>query len=609
MNILAVVCLLQDVCIEHFGQSGSTNQAWMSAKQENCLRIGVGGMLSSSEGSAALWGEALEGFDAVCLGHPDLKDDALLSSDKIRWVSANILRDGKPVAKPFVVCAVGSMKIAVVGVTEAPAAGFTTPKGWTISNPAEALKGILAEAAKNADVVILVAVMDRLACAALLKQFPEIAVGLVSAFGGNDPEPVTLGNQVLVQSPVGAASIGRLLVKFKDRRAVEAQNEVKFPSLTQKDTARIQSMYEKHQVPDVAKRLLQAPPPKVEPETVLHSIEAKACPLGTVRSNRAARLTLHTVRVASEIAGKKAPEGQAWLVLDAEFKNTVPLTYVYQQKVPTIYSIPSPLDYMYVVADGNRLCRLDVPLSSLPGGLLEQPLSLPRLGSVRRGTIVFAVPASELSSLEFRFYDYAQGHMFFPILQTATPRNESPVGSMARNEILQAGVFQVRKADSYGGKKAADGSTFLIVEFRARSVLQVEADATAFDPHARQGQKVKIGAAVDWAAHREHLFAVIDGKDKRPAIDSSLPAEPRFTAEDLTGGTVVFEIPAKYESLELRCEFEQGHVPGYTGVIHPQPMTIALEGKPAKAAGCPKCGAPAGEADKFCGQCGARLKP
>ena len=254
------------------------------------------------------------------------------------------------------------------------------------------------------------------------------------------------------------------------------------------------------------------------------------------------------------------------------------------QKVPTEYQIPNLADHLYVVVDGSRLARIHPQANGQPGHVPVTDFKLPKIGATITGNVLFAMPPVQPKSLELRFYDYAHGHFVIPLLggaeATAAAARAKPLSAPLKNEVVEIAPFAFDKSDAVGDRKAPGGMTFVTVDLRARSTFTVDADASAFDPKARPGQKTKVGHVADWKESRRYLQLVADGEYAyMPEPQTELEEEPRFLPDVMTGGKVVFLAPADAKSLELRCDFPNAKASTGGAVFRPKGLTLALEGK------------------------------
>ena len=130
--------------------------------------------------------------------------------------------------------------------------------------------------------------------------------------------------------------------------------------------------------------------------------------------------------------------------------------------------------------------------------------------------------------------------------------------------------------------------SWLTVEIGARSRMFTEGDATAFDPKAKPGDKLKIGTVSDWTDLRKHFHVLLDGtRSYRDRWELEIGESPRFIPDLLTGGTAVFLVPEKAQSVEIRCDFPNARLPDGQ-VVHPKALAFLVEGKrPEPAAAAP----------------------
>jgi hypothetical protein len=463
-------------------------------------------------------------------------------------LSANV----RGAERAFAVRDIAGRKVAFVGVAAPPAGRAVDGVG----DPKAGLAKALGEA--KADLVVGVAHMTRPQAAELFRG-TGVALVVVSGRGGGDSEPLKLGDTWFVQAPGPGAAWARVGLAL-DAGGKIAGVSCRYtlpegkPSAVVAETKRRVGAVDPVEAVRASAKPPAAPPPSLE------------------ASNRASRVRIHGVAERPAYGAKSAPPGRALLVVDVEIENTIPLTLVKKNEVPTQYRIPNVADHLYLVLDGIRVSRLAPDADELPGHLPVKGFQLDRLGSRARGNLVFEVgPAA---SLELRFYDYAHGHWTLPLRGTPPAPAKATSGPLS-NDVVEAGVFGWSRAKERGGKAAPAGMTWVVAEFRARSMLFTEGDASAFDPKAPPKSKLKIGTVSDWKDSTRHLTLVADGE--RAWDSPETPEAPRFLPDLFTGFEVAFLAPEQAGSLELRADFPNALLPdGRT--VRPKPLLFALEG-------------------------------
>lgn len=611
---LALLCALPawsgaarvSLTLEHFGERGTTNRAIFSPKAEGSIRVLTGGALwAGTDWPEPFLAELLEssGLDVVAVGYEDLSARGpdrrgLLGSAKIPFVSANL----KGTTRTHVVRTVGGTRVALVGVTKVPEyrKDFVLAQGYVLEDPAAVLRALLPGLAKEADLVVLLAVMDRLECADLVRAVTGVHAALVPAAGGNDPEPVKAGDTWVSESSVGPGTRSRLTLSG-DVKQLTAANRLEPVTLTDADRDRAQALFSKHKAGIDLERLVSgvavAPGPEALKETgPLTALEpGKMQPVVSRRSDGSVEIAVDSIRVARSVRERSAPPNSSWLLVHSVWKNLIPMTSAGGRTVPTAYSVAAAGDNLYVVANGRTLSRLDVEASVGEGGLLTgRSITLEKEGSERQGNLVFPIPSSGVETLELQFYDFRHPPLTFPLLSrppSARRAEDQPLAPLAKNEILEVGVFKISRG------KFADrpGIGAALVDLRIRSVASVQVGG------------VPVGVAGDVQDAWKGLRLVADGRwESEPEKSASRPEASRFLPGAMTGWDFVFPIPENAASLELRWTFPEVGLPDGR-VLAPATLSIPLGGKTASGPACPKCGEQADANDKFCSRCGTKL--
>jgi hypothetical protein len=382
-----------------------------------------------------------------------------------------------------------------------------------------------------ADLVVWVTDLDREKALARLKEIKGVHLAVCSGRGTADAEPLPVEGAWLVPAPGGPGARGRLEVAFRDGKPAGVRSRVEPAVEPSEAVARL-----------AASKGAEAPAPS--------SLEGVT---------RALRFAVRGMAERPAYAGWSAPGGV--LVLDVELENLIPLALVKENKVPVQYRIPALGDHLYLVADGRRLLRLNPEARDWPGHLPMTGLTLDRLGARLRGNVV--VEAGAAATLELRYYDFSHGHVRLPLKGVAP--EAKPLQPPARNEAVEMAVYGLRRE---GGR--------VKVDLRGRSLIEIDSDATAFDPKAAAGTRFMMGTVADWTEARRHLQLVVDGE--LAVASEGHPDAPRYLPDVFTGAEATFAAPEKAASLELRCDFPNARFPDGK-VIRPKPITFLLEGK------------------------------
>ena len=589
-----------DACPHGRGLGGLDRRAGLVAKQRQggpVLLLDGGNALFGNDDSGAgpLGGARLvaqayakTGYDAVNLSYRDFRagKDAtlkLIQEAGLTAVSANLVDDaGRPVAKPYVVIDRGGEKVAVLGVTEPPRGLEFLPHlkqqlaGLRVDPPAAALKAQLPKAKAEAARVI---VLYHGSAAGLEPVRAEAAAGGAEAVlvGGVRPESLPPS----ATPPIaGAAEHGKYVTRFAAGKAEALPVDA---SLATDVAVREIIAAGRRAAVDAEAGLSEAAVQVKLPSLPPRPQADKLYPVRAAAGNRGAKFDLSSAGIVSTYGSLPANAGP-YLVISTRWENVIPLTVIRDQKVPTEYQIPNLADHLYAVIDGHRLARVHPQGADQPGHVPVRDFKLPTIGASISGNVVFALPpgskAEALKSIEVRFYDYAHGHFAVPLLSTSEVAQDKPVSPPQANEVLEVAAYGFARAKTLSGQAAPQGMTWVTVDLRARSKFTVDADAAAFDPKARPGQKTKVGHVADWKESRRYLQLVADGEYAcMPEPQTELAEEPRFLPDVMTGATIVFLAPADAKSLELRCDFPNARASTGGAVFRPKGMTLALEGK------------------------------
>ena len=522
-------------------------------------------------------------FDVVNLAHRDLAGDPAALADAIgrksvQFVSASFrLPAGSDTPwKDFAVVERGGVKTAFIGIAcrapsmELPGAGAVPELGFV--EPGAALAVAVPRAAAAADGIVILADADPAEAAAWAASSPKVRAVIVSGRGGGARDFAS-DRKVFLAPPGGGAAATVAFAAAGARGTVTQLSPPDVPSAACAEILRRFAFAP-------ARPRAEGAPPAADASAPLRSIEPeRLVAAGFTGANRAAAIEVRSLAWVGAFGPARAPEGRRFLVIDTLWRNILTPAVVRDQQVPVAYRIPRLADHLYLVADGRAVLR---PRESedVPGALSLGQLDLPHAGATAEGRLIYETDARALPKhLALRFYDFVHGFCEIPLLAGGPLPEEQPAAGPAKNEVVEAAVFGVRKAAEFAGRTAPAGETFVAVDLRARSLFVTQADATAFDPKARPGAKASVGTVADWKESRRYLHLVIDGVYSRAAEpETELDAEPRFLPDLFTGGLAVFLAPEPWTSLELRCDFPNAQVPGSSKILKPAGIVLPLEG-------------------------------
>ena len=547
------------------------------ADAKNAILVVTGGATASVSdlGQAAALAEAA-GIDVINLAQRDLPaGPGALAGTGTKLVSASFTAPGST-WRSHLVIERGGKKYAVIGLASRSSVS-PLPAGVRYVEPREALGKAIAEAGA-VDGIIVLADAPLSQAAPWQEERPEVDAVVITGRGGGGPR--VEGHPRMLRAPPGGDAIGVLPAAGKPAFAV-ALDPPAAPSEAYRKLSTELGLEPK--LPALDRKPPERPAAFVGTELA----SDRLTPLGASGKNRAVVLTVRSAGILGRFAGREAAPGKKWLVLDLHFRNRLSPQVARDQVVPVAYLVPQLTDHLYLVADRVTVLR-PVSLDGAAGMLSLGELKLPGAGAAEAGKLVHEIDAaSPPRELTLRMYDYAHGSFVLPLLAPVAGEERpagAPVAPLAKNEVLEIGAYGLAKSDRLGERSAPAGLVFVALDLRARSLFTTTADAAAFDPGARPGQKMQVGTVADWTDSRKYLQLVADGELACiPEPETSLDPAPRFLPDVLTGGRAVFLAPREPKSLELRCDMPNAKTPDGK-VLRPRGVTLVLEGKRPPAA-------------------------
>jgi hypothetical protein len=446
----------------------------------------------------------------------------------------------------------------------------------------EELAGAL-ERVPEGTVAVLLTQQDPVHVAQWMRREARVSLALVSRAAplGTDAVRVAEG-RYLAMVPTGRLRAAHSSLTLRDGALVEVANRSEAVPLERSPQVRAFHKQRGVESNRGAAVLRQVEAPAAEPQRVrpLESLDAEeTAAVQASGQTHAVELRVQTAALRDEYAGA---EGR-FIVLSTTWENVIPISMAWGQPLPTVVRFEELSNHLYLVLNNRQVLRLREDTQDQPGHLRIRPLELPEVGAVAAGNLVFEAPDEPIESLELRLYDFAHGHLALKLVESAEAAargEEEPIGPVQGNEVVEAGVFGVERLAELEGQAAPDGMRFVRVDLRGRSMFTFEADATAFDPQARAGDKIEIGTVGDWSEAHRHTQLVVDGEYAYvpdPEL-TEMSDSPRMLPDLMTGGRVVFLALAEARSLSLWCDFPNARLPDGR-VIQPGGFELPIEGE------------------------------
>jgi hypothetical protein len=307
---------------------------------------------------------------------------------------------------------------------------------------------------------------------------------------------------------------------------------------------------------------------------VTSAVALRAAPaLPVSASNSALRLTVTAVTASTSYGGTTASSGHQFVALTTTWENRIDPKLAASRGLATNYLIEDLAKHLFLVMDGQYLGELRGKMSN-HGKTSLGGLSLEKVGAKVNADVVYELPAGTPKSLDLRFYDDTTG--YFQIALADPAPELKPLFPIQSDAVAEVGVYAVE--DPAKGVTAPKGFRAVSVELRARSVWQIEGEAPGYDASQAPGTMIKHINLLDWTETRKYIHLLVDGVYAYPPeATSTVPDTARFIPEFMTGGKLVFFVPADAQNVELFCELPHASAPGSPTLDLP-PMRFPLKG-------------------------------
>lgn len=500
------------------------------------------------------WLDLVHGADALRSG---------LDGQEYEAVSANLVHrgDGELLVLPYALFEHGGRRIAVTGVSGLGPQYLDQPEFQRVLaeveflDPVTALRSLLPELRRKADDIVVLFAGDNASLfrlqAALGNRIDLLVVGYTPGLM-NEPLPAGVAN-------------GRGTFGF---RALQAQRG---------DTPRRRGASPWQQT------LVNASPGMEDP-AIAAELEAKGISRAPAldsafrRSETVAQALPPETRVDVQLAGRSrahglsvsgmtrtrslgdlsAPEGEEFLVLEVTAENRKPADLIRLDGGQQAILFGHLDEVMVLVKNHEQVIALHPDHGNLPGALPVN-FTLPNPGSTRTGRLIYQVPSDDWDILELRHHHIEYEALSLPLLGEAQAEHSVSLADNAQENnffALAVSEFEERPLDS---QSAAQQPDLRRVSLRLQGLSRlVRANpAVHYRPDAAADAVVETARVVPFRHARDHIFLVSeDGFVYPPRWElGTLSDEPYFLPDLVTGGTLVFDLPADIDRFRLSIHF------------------------------------------------------
>jgi hypothetical protein len=220
-------------------------------------------------------------------------------------------------------------------------------------------------------------------------------------------------------------------------------------------------------------------------------------------ANKAAKIRIIKSSHETELAGREAPEGKVYLVLQTEWENILPKQKVKKSDlegkpdrtmgvgglmgkkketkeeyvdVDVPYVVPNLFDHVYCLVDGQSI-SLDRLTKDVPGGANPQgEFGVAKLGEKKQLSLVFIIPDTS-ENLAFQLLDYAYGSILAPIsgdVKLARGTGAAPrkaLGSV-KDALVELAALKMDFHPEFEGEEAPEGWRYAVIELSGKSLSQ-----------------------------------------------------------------------------------------------------------------------------------------
>jgi hypothetical protein len=285
-------------------------------------------------------------------------------------------------------------------------------------------------------------------------------------------------------------------------------------------------------------------------------------------ANKAAKAKLIRFSQASQVAGRRAPRGKIYVLLQTEWENIHPKQKVKKSDLEgkpdrtmgagrlregkkeekkedyidsdVPYVVPNFFDHAYLLAEGQTYA-LDELTEVIPAGYaLNKEFTITKLGDRKTVDFVYLVPA-EAKNIAFQFFDYSNGHILIPIqgdqeLAVGKDASAPRYLDQIKDNMVEIAAHSVNFQNAYKEEEAPEGWSYAVAELTGKSL--------AGDPEMGNIIQLEPGENI-WVTTKEgHLYYSCGGSTTEDGFI-------RFTPEFAQNQEVAFLVPSSIKAYAL----------------------------------------------------------
>ncbi len=269
--------------------------------------------------------------------------------------------------------------------------------------------------------------------------------------------------------------------------------------------------------------------------------------------SRAHGLSVSGITRTRTLGDFSAPDGKEFLILEVTAENRKPADLISLDRGQQAILFGHLDEVMVLVKNRAQVIALHPDHGDLPG-TLPVTFTLPSPGTTRSGRLIYRVPSGDWDSLELRHHHIEYEALSFPLL--GEPQDGR---SMLPAEIAQENNFFALAASDFEAIELEDQPDRQRVSLRLQGLSRLVRPnpAVHYRPDAAADETIDTARVVPFRHARDHVFLVNEeGFVYPPRWElGTLSDEPYFLPDLVTGGTLVFDLPADVDRFRLSVHF------------------------------------------------------